>query len=121
MGLKVLLIDDEQDLTELLKTLLEFHDVETDSCNNSSRAEEILAATPYRLIVTDLMMPDIDGFELIRRIRRHPRYQETPVIALSAKTLTDEERKFLLQNHVRFLAKPFEPQNLAEQISQLLR
>ncbi|MBI2083803.1 MAG: response regulator [Deltaproteobacteria bacterium] len=121
MGKKVLLIDDEQDLTELLKTLLEFHDLDADTCNDSRQVEQAFLSAQYNLVVTDLMMPEIDGFQLIQKIREKENYRTVPIIALSAKTLTDEERKFLLRNNIHFSIKPFEPQDLVEQISQLLQ
>ena len=93
MEKKVLLVDDESDMTELLKTLLEFHEVKSDSFNSSAQAYAALSKSSYDLIVTDLMMPEVDGFELIRRIRAKKGYEQVPVVVLSAKALTDDELK----------------------------
>lgn len=116
----ILLIDDEKDFTELTSTLLRFHDMEVDVVNDPRELNQRLQKTPYRLVVTDLMMPEIDGFRLIETLRSDKAYKKVPMIALSAKVLTDQERKFLLVNEVHFLPKPFEPQNLVEQIERIL-
>ena len=120
MGKRILLIDDEPDFTELVGTLLSFHDFTVDTFNQATHVGEIVAKNKYDLIVTDLMMPQTDGFQLITEVRGLPQYQNTAIIVLSAKTLSDPERKFLLQQKVHFLSKPFEPQELVEKISQLL-
>ena len=120
MNKRILLIDDEPDFTELAGTLLSFHDFTVDTFNDAAKIDEIVAKNRYDLIVTDLMMPDVDGFQLITKVRALPQYATTSIIVLSAKTLSDEERKFLLQQKVNFLPKPFEPQELVEKITQLL-
>lgn len=120
MGKKILLIDDEPDFTELVATLLGFHNLEVKVYNDSVQIEKILQEKTYDLIVTDLMMPHVDGFEIVRKLRGNESYKEVPIIVLSAKSLSDEERKFLLQNNVHFLTKPFEPQGLVDKITQLL-
>lgn len=115
----VLLVDDEIDFTELMGTLLGFHGFTTTVLNDSTKVLPALAAGTFHVIITDLMMPDLDGFALIRALREDPKYRTAPVIALSAKMLTDSERKFLLQQQVHFVMKPFEPTALVEKIVQL--
>lgn len=119
MGKRILIVDDEPDFTELAATLLAFHDLDVDAFNDSFKVEEALLKTPYALIVTDIMMPGLNGFELVDKIRALPEYKKTPVIVLTAKPLNDEERKHLLRHDVHFMMKPFEPLTLVEQIRQL--
>ncbi len=118
---KVLLIDDERDFTELTGTLLGFHDYDVLTLNNPLDVEKALNEGNFDVIVSDLMMPHLDGFELVERIRTREKYKETPVIILSAKTLNDLERKKLMLGNVHFVAKPFEPQALVEKISGLTK
>lgn len=120
MAKNILLVDDEVDFTELTGTLLRFHDFEVDSYNDPIDVEKVMEGKHYDLIVTDLMMPKIDGFALVQNIRGKVNYKKTPIIVLSAKTLNDVERKILLQNDVHFLTKPFEPQALVDEIRQLV-
>ena len=120
MNKKILLIDDETDFTELTGSLLSFHDFSVDTINDPVRVDDMIAGSQYDLVVTDIMMPNFNGFELIKKLRANPGYMKTPIIALTAKSLSDEERKTLLTNSVRLLAKPFEPRGLVEQIMELL-
>lgn len=120
MKKQILLIDDEKDFTELTGTLLRFHDMDVDTYNDPLEVEKKIDAKQYDIVVTDIMMPDIDGFELIRRLKQKPNYKNTPIVVLSAKVITDEERKFLFQNNVSLLMKPFDPQGLVEHIAQIL-
>lgn len=117
---RIFMIDDESDFTELTGTLLGFHGLEVETCNDPFKAKERLTQEKMDLIVTDLMMPGLDGFDLVNFLRQQPQYVTTPVIVLSAKILNDQERKFLLQNKVHFQTKPFEPHQLVEQVKQLL-
>lgn len=120
MEKRILLVDDERDFTELTRTLLGFHDFEVDAFNDSMDVEAAVLKKNYDLIVCDLMMPGMDGFELVKKLRANEQYKEIPIVVLSAKTLTDEERKTLLRQGVHFVTKPFEPQGLVEKITQLL-
>lgn len=117
----MLFIDDEKDFTILVSTLLGFHDFEVDAQNESRLVPELLSKNRYDVIVTDLMMPEMDGFQIITKIRENPNHQNTPVLVLSARTLSDDERKFLFKNNVHFLMKPFEPQGLVDQIRNATR
>lgn len=120
MTKSLLLVDDEKDFTELTGTLFQFHGFDIDTFNDPKVIEGQIAKKQYQLIVTDLMMPGMDGFEVIKKIRRLPHYQQIPIVVLSAKVLTDPERKFLLQNRTHVIVKPFEPNLLVEKVKELL-
>lgn len=117
---RILIVDDEKDFTEIISTLLDFHDFQAETVNNSSDVMPMLQKAHYDLIVTDLMMPGLNGFDLVAQLREDPKTKSIPVIVLSAKTLSDDERKRLMLSNVTFLTKPFEPQGLVEKISQML-
>jgi two-component system, OmpR family, response regulator SaeR len=120
MPTSILILDDEPDFTELMSAHLSFHDYEVDSTNDPKNMDGMIGKKKYSLIITDLMMPGIDGFEVVRRVRVKDGYKEIPMIVLSAKTLSDDERKMLLQNNVHFVTKPFEPQGLVDKIKELI-
>ena len=117
---KILLVDDEKDFTELAGTLLDFHSLSVDTINDPLEVEKAVASKSYDLVVTDLMMPGINGFQLVENLRKNPDYATAPIIVLTAKPLNDEERKHLLQHDVHFMMKPFEPLGLIDQIRRLL-
>ena len=116
----ILLIDDEVDFTELTAAWLRFYDFTVTTLNDAAHAMATLDLQPVQLVVTDLMMPQVDGMQLIQQLRERPTTATVPILTLTAKVLTDSERKFLLQHRVVVLTKPFEPQRLVDQIRQLL-
>lgn len=118
---KILIIDDEVDFVEITSAMLGFYDYNVVAFTDPTLVLTALQKEVYSLIVTDLMMPKINGFQLIETIRAQAGYQATPIIVLSAKTLSDEERKFILKNKVNLMVKPFEPQGLVDQIQNLLQ
>lgn len=119
MTKKILLLDDEKDFNDLTQTMLGFHDFEVEAYDDPAQIINELDGKDYDLIVTDLMMPHFDGFQFIEQVRSKEKFFNTPIIVLSAKILSDEERKYLLSKGVHFLTKPFEPQGLVDQIKQL--
>ncbi|MCP4623997.1 MAG: response regulator, partial [bacterium] len=78
------------------------------------------------LLLLDIMMPDIDGFELLRRIRRHPKLEEIPVIVISAQASTlDHQRMLRLRQPIdemidAYLGKPFDPARLLQTVKDVL-
>lgn len=117
---RILIVDDEKDFTEIVSTLLDFHNFQADTVNDPKQALHAIQEGNYDLVVTDLMMPGMDGFQMVEELRKDPKHHEIPVIVLSAKTLSDDERKRLLVSNVSFLTKPFEPHGLVEKITQML-
>jgi len=112
MGQKILMIDDEPDFTELISTLLQFHQFSVDAYNDPKEIVGKIDQKNYDLVICDLMMDGIDGFEICRRFRKMERYKDTPFIVLSGKTL--------LELKVHFVPKPFEPNKLVEKVRKLL-
>lgn len=109
---RVFLLDDEEDMTLLAGRLLELNGFEILCRNDPHHALSLLLENSYDVIVMDMMMPGMDGLSIIRRLRESPRHAQTPIIILSAKRLTDEERKILIEHRVRFCSKPLGPKEL---------
>ena len=104
--MKLLVVDDERDMTELTGAYLRLHGIEVDSCNDPEEVVARLKAGSYDALVVDLMMYPMDGFSLLHEVRGLPEFSQTPIVVLSAKRLTEEERKDLLTMKVHFLPKP---------------
>jgi DNA-binding response OmpR family regulator len=119
MGNQLLLLDDERDFGELTGTMLEFYDYAVSIFDDPRQALEDINQKKYDVIVTDLMMPHMNGFQVLESIRKIDQNKNTPVIVLTAKTLTDDERKLLFQNQAHFLIKPFEPHGLVDLIQKI--
>ena len=120
MSKRILIIDDERDATDLTSTFLQFHQLDVDSINDPRNIESTIQSNSYDLFIVDLMMPHLDGFQTISLIKSQSKYKGTPIIVITAKSLTDKERKFLYQNNVELITKPYEPLNLVEKISNKL-
>ncbi|ADO68434.1 response regulator [Stigmatella aurantiaca] len=114
---RLLIVDDEAAIIEALQELLtdEGYDVAT-AFNGAEGLKQLHAAKPD-LLLLDLMMPVMDGRELLRRVREDPSFQDLPVVVMSAGSISDEERRTASAT----LAKPFELDVLLSTLDQQLR
>ena len=111
---RVLLVDDEPVNLEIARFLLEEAGLAVDTATDGAAAVErvLLAPTNYALILMDMQMPRLDGLEATRRIRAHPGYAATPIIAMTANAFADDRARCLAAGMNDFLIKPFEPERL---------
>jgi PAS domain S-box-containing protein len=91
----ILLVDDDPKTLELLEETLRSAGYETQSVRNGARALEVLSSKLVGAVMLDLLMPGMNGFEVIRHIRQAPGLKELPVFVMTAKTLTSEELALL--------------------------
>ena len=115
----VLLIDDEPDVTMLVSSLLEFNDYRVTTINDPLVVMELVRKETFDVIVTDIMMPNLDGMELLRQILKSGKNNKVKLVALSAKDFRKEEYKFFIDNNVLIIKKPYEPQDLLDKINGL--
>jgi len=112
-GKTVLLVDDDERNVFSLKSLLEHHRLRVLSAENGREALAILdQAEEVDLVLMDIMMPEIDGYEAIARIRRHPKWSGLPIIALTAKAMKDDRDKCLQAGASDYMAKPVQVNRL---------
>jgi len=93
----VLVVDDNPDVREMIKQMLEDEKIGVRMAENGLKALEALQEAVPDLILLDLMMPEMDGFEVIRQLKRTKTWARIPIIIITAKTLKDDERRFLEQ------------------------
>jgi CheY-like chemotaxis protein/nitrogen-specific signal transduction histidine kinase len=119
-GIKVLLVDDADDTLDVLQEVLQHSGAIIMSASNARTALALLEREQPDVIVSDIGMPDIDGFELMRRIRRRSAGAggAIPAIALTAFTRQDDRNKAMQAGFNDYLAKPVEPGSLVAQIAQ---
>jgi len=105
----VLVVDDTPDNLALMSALLkETYKVKV--ANRGDRGLQIAAsAAPPDLILLDVMMPDIDGYEVCRRLKANPGTADIPVIFLTARTELEDEQKGLALGAVDYITKPISP------------
>ena len=122
-GIRVLAIDDEEDALALLRTVLETAGAEVQTLGSSTKVLEQLEQTDPHVLVIDLGMPEMDGFELISRIRASadPRIRNLPAAALTAFARSEDRTKALERGFEMHLAKPVDPGELVASVATLFR
>ncbi len=93
----ILLVDDDPGALELLEESLRSSGYETQSVRSGARALEVLSSKLVGAVVLDLLMPGMDGFQVIQHLRQQPTLKELPILVMTAKTLTAEEIAVLSQ------------------------
>lgn len=117
---RIYVVDDEPDMVELLATVLkgEGHEVETYTDGRAALARVL--EEPPELLLLDLMMPDLDGFELLKLLRLDSRGRHVVVLIVSARTGHRAQLETLQLGANAYIYKPFSPRELAMQVRQLL-
>ena len=118
---RVLIVDDDRMIRMLVKLLLEKDGYEVIEGENGLHAIELARRERPELIVLDLMMPEMDGFEAIGRLRREIALATLPVIVLTAESGPDTERRVLELGADDYLIKPFEPGVLLSRVRAVFR
>jgi HAMP domain-containing protein/signal transduction histidine kinase/DNA-binding response OmpR family regulator len=104
---KILVVDDDARNIFALTSLLENHDMEVISTTNGRSAIEIIERTSdLAIVLMDIMMPDMDGYETIRKIRENPQSSTLPILALTAKAMKGDREKCLDAGASDYIAKP---------------
>ncbi len=116
---KILLVDDKAEVRELVKVTLDGSDYEFISAVNGLEAIEKATALKPDLILLDIMMPEMDGFEACRRIKENPKTKDIPIIILTAKGQDEDVKKGLDSGALDYFVKPFSPLDLLKKIDEI--
>ena len=116
--IKILIIDDDKELTELLVEFLSKYKYKIEVFHNPLKGLEFLKKSECDIVLLDIMMPEMDGLQVLRNIREH---SEVPVMMLTAKGDVADKIIGLELGADDYLAKPFEPQELLARIQSILR
>jgi CheY-like chemotaxis protein len=116
----VLIVDDFEDNREMYAQYLRFHGYEIAEADNGQEALKQAAALHPDVIVMDLSLPGMDGWEATRRLKQEPLTRDIPVIALTGHALTGSEHTAREAGCDRFLTKPCAPAVLGQEIRKML-
>jgi PAS domain S-box-containing protein len=106
----VLVVDDDPDVRAMIKATIADVGMQSTAVANGQAALDWLASHPQPvLVLLDLMMPKMDGFEFLERVRQNPRYVDLPIVVLTAKELTANERSYLAERTLLVLSKSAQP------------
>ena len=117
--MKILIVDDERALTEALSAILKQQKYSIDCAYNGVDGLDLALSDVYDLIILDVMMPKMDGFTMLKKLRQHG--NSTPVLMLSAKSETNDKIDGLNAGADDYLSKPFNTDELLARIRALLR
>jgi DNA-binding response OmpR family regulator len=116
----VFVVDDEPDVADLLCTILAGDGFEVEVATDGRSALAGILGDPPDLAIVDLMMPGLDGFELLSLLRTDDRTANVPIVILSARTGSHEQLETLKLGASAYVFKPFSPRDLLRQVHQLL-
>jgi PAS domain S-box-containing protein len=106
----VLIVDDDPDVRAMIKATIADVGMQATAVANGQAALDWLASHPQPvLVLLDLMMPKMDGFEFLERVRQNQRYVDLPIVVLTAKELTANERSYLAERTLLVLSKSAQP------------
>src|SRR4030065_542814 len=120
MADKILIIDDDIDTLKLVGLMLERQGYEITVASNGAVGLSKAAAERPQLILLDVMMPDLDGYEVTRRLRSDPTMAQIPIIMFTAKTMVDDKVAGFEAGVDDYLTKPTHPAELTAHVKAVL-
>lgn len=118
---KILISEDEPDIRELIAFTLRFAGHEVITSSNGQEACDLTLVESPDLVLFDVRMPKMTGYEACRKLKQNPQTKHIPVIFLSAKGQENEIEQGLAAGAEEYLLKPFSPEQLNEQIRAILK
>jgi DNA-binding response OmpR family regulator len=118
VGTSILAVEDDERIRTAVRLALEDEGWDVEEAESGERAIEVFGGSPFDVVLIDLMLPGIDGFELCRSLRRT---SDVPIIMVTARTDTHDVVAGLEAGADDYLTKPFEPKELSARIRALLR
>jgi CheY-like chemotaxis protein len=117
----LLIVEDDPDILKLLDATLTFKGYRVITAHNGKEALEILLIKRPAIVIADIMMPKLDGFGLVHRIRLNPETRDIPVVFITATYVAREDHEFALNiGATRFLQKPVDLEQFLITIAELL-
>ncbi|MBE9192649.1 response regulator transcription factor [Gloeocapsopsis crepidinum LEGE 06123] len=120
MSAQLLLVDDEPGLREAVKDYLQESGFTVQVASNAHEGWELLQQNIPDLVISDIMMPQVDGYQFLKQMRDDPRFQTLPVVFLTAKGMTTDRIQGYQAGVDAYLPKPFDPDELVAIIENLL-
>ena len=117
----LLIVEDDPDILELLDTTLTFRGYRVIKARNGAEGLEVIQKQRPAVVIADIMMPRLDGFGLVHRIRLNPDTRDIPVVFITATYVAPEDREFALNiGATRFIQKPVDLEHFLTTVAELL-
>jgi DNA-binding NarL/FixJ family response regulator len=120
MASQLLLVDDEPGLREAVQAYLEDSGFMVDVASNAQEGLELARQKLPDLVITDIMMPQVDGYQFLKLLREDPEFKSLPVVFLTARGMTSDRIQGYKAGCDAYLPKPFDPDELVAIINNLL-
>lgn len=121
MADRILVVDDDADVRSVLEITLDLAGYEVIAAEDGAAGIQAVEEAVPDLIVLDVMMPDLDGFEVVRRLRGDARYSHIPIVMLTARAQMDDKVSGLTDGADDYVTKPFDADELVARVSSALR
>jgi two-component system, OmpR family, alkaline phosphatase synthesis response regulator PhoP len=123
---KILLVDDDADFTEAVKLLLESRSYDVTAANDGKEGLEKVQTEGPNLIILDVMMPEMDGYQVCAKLKADPKYRQIPILLLTAVGEAITTSSYTKEMGMRieaddYIPKPVEPIEIVERVEKLLR
>ncbi len=117
---KVLIIEDDEETARMIEVILSLEGYKTSSLRHGVKIEESIREIQPDVIILDIMLPVIDGIEILRELKENPDTQEIPVIVCSVKFSGSDQQLALRSGAESYVTKPFNPEDLVEAVKSAL-
>ena len=120
MAKRILVVDDDENILNLERTILEQKGFDVTGASGGAEALKLLAEKPFDLVLLDVMMPEVDGFAVCRKIKEDDRLKDIPVIFLTAKGGGEALAEGFESGAIMYINKPFTANKLLTIVHTML-
>ena len=117
---RILVVDDEPHIAKLVKNILSSEHFQVDEANTAFDALDMIKHRKYDMVVLDVMMPNMNGYQLCEKLRENPETYDIPVIFLTAKHAAGDKIQAIHAGADDYITKPFDPEELIVKVYALL-
>ncbi len=118
--IKMLLVDDSASMREMVSFTLKGAGYEVFKATDGVEALDFAKANDVDLVITDINMPNMDGFTLIKELRKLPSYKFTPILTLTTEDSSEKKQLGKVAGATGWIVKPFDPDNLLQTVKRVL-
>jgi DNA-binding response OmpR family regulator len=117
---RILVVEDNADIVDIVQRRLRLDGMDPCVCTSGAEAKALLDRESFDAVLLDIMMPDVDGYEVLRHIRATPAMDELPVVMLTSKARREDVEKGHAMGADAYIIKPFGPHDLVRTLRRCL-
>lgn len=116
----IMIVDDESDNIGVIKLVFDFNDIDYSTALSGKECLEMIEEVTPDLMLIDIQMPEMTGFELLERLRLRPEFKDTPMIAITAHAMSGDAERISSEGFTGYLAKPISVMTLLDDIKDII-